>query len=492
MSTIQETSKILRSSKKKMNAEELRKEKIEEVVLTRKEKKTKAITEKRLTEEEKTIIDAEKARIDDVKAAEKAAREAAQAAREDERVAESKSAREQFYDIFKDFDDFQDFIHNQVCSGSSSTDRFCQYLDRINYETFTVNAPRGYSLFTVPTYITGGTDYPFFSAIKYIFSLIPHYNPAIITVGKTPQHTYMLILNRLIYYYNIHLLMNPKNPQLNGFRDTAGIVILVHGEYENYLTEQVKPVNAPIENLFICTKSSPGCVTWGTENIHYDQTITMMNNLINKKFVNFDEVAFSNIDRIKAQQAAECSRHHPMKAKMISRHLEENCHLLDKEKGRAMQHYINPNPHYYINKTYEVTDQTPKPDKIPDKSCYVIDLEVFSKQKSTDYHTRLKNSNILSSPYMISRIRVDRNNNMWFNLENIIDYCKDVLRKKTVFIYDRSCGGFKKTVPTEKIIERVDELARLGMGGGYSKKPTKRRNRKKSNASRKRKHRYVL
>lgn len=393
-----------------------------------------------------------------------------------EALKKAPTEEEMFFRIFHDYSGFMEFIKTEVCHKPFSTDHFCFCFKKLNPHFFSTGAPPGYSLYTaVDLELVERSDKPFFDSMKRVFSRIPHFKPSIVTENRTTEHLYMIMLDRLIYYYQIYTLMN--NNQLKGFSNTAGFVIYLHGAYPIYDAsneESIKNVKSPTENMFLCTKSSPGCFAYGypgsiLEDFENKNSSlwTMTNNLENKQYVNFDEVAFKPTKRSTDTTMAVC-------------------YLSDTKRGRAMEHYIHPNRNKYINKMYQ--------GKCVDGLCYVLNLEKFNMVRSDPHmkiEERLAFSNILEEPFIMSRRANYPDGTFILNLSDIVNYASDVLKKKNVFIYDRSCGVFDYTIvngedvlpPIEKVITRVEEYTREGFGKSRQKKRIVRKISKKNKRS---------
>jgi hypothetical protein len=394
--------------------------------------------------------------------------------------------KSQFVSRFVDYDSFMEFMNTVVCN--DTLDVFCKlFIDnRLNEGLFyflTEGAPVGFSLYN-STINVKYTHSPLFDSMKDIFSKIPHFNPSTLKYkGKASEHQYMILLDRLIYYYNIYILYNSFD--LNGFSNTAGIIIYTHGEYPDYDADNpdlVLTVTVPVENLFICTKSAPGCLSFDYGKLIYEDVENqdsslwiMTNNILEKKFVNFDEVVFRD---------GPCER-----TRIRSDMSHAFCYNEDKKRGRSMEHYISPSTKQYINKLYfgDLTDY----------KYYVIDLEKFHQVRDLpmSVEEKLENCSIINHPFMQSRLNVDiSKNGFYFYMKDIMDYCSEVLQKKNVFIYDMSCGATPGTQkledgtiilpPAEKIIYETYKFAIKGLGiskrNRHRKKSrrTKRRNKK--------------
>lgn len=390
-----------------------------------------------------------------------------------EALKEAPTEEEMFVRIFHDYSGFMEFIKTKVCHKPFSTDHFCFCFKKLTPHFFSTGSPPGYSLYTaVDLELVERSDTPFFDSMKIVFSRMPHFKPSIVTENRTTEHLHMIMLDRLIYYYQIYILM--KNNQLKGFSNTAGFVIYLHGSYPIYDVsnkKSIKHVKSPTENMFLCTRAAPGCFAYGYPGAiledfeNQDSSLwTMTNNLENKQYVNFDEMAF------KPKKYSDDST-------------MAVCYLSDTKRGRAMEHYIHPNRNKYINKIYQ--------GKCADGLCYVINLEKLNLTRSDPHmkiEDRLAFSNILEEPFIMRRRSNYPDGTFILNLSDIVDYASDVLKKTNVFIYDRSCSVFDHTLvngeillpPIEKVITRVEGYTREGFGKSRRKKKGVRKMRKMS------------
>jgi hypothetical protein len=300
----------------------------------------------------------------------------------------------------------------------------------------------------------------------------------------------MILLDRLIYYYQIYLLFNEN--KLEGFANSVGLAIYTHGSYEEYNVNDpiyIERVKAPVENMFICTKSAPGCITHDYGELIMDDFLNqdsslwvMSNNIEQKRYVNFDETVF---------RLGECERK--------KRRNDLNyafCYREDTKRGRSMEHYISPNSKRYIDKLYQGNRD--------DYKCYVINLETFYNIRDSPItlYEKIQRCSIIEDPYFKSKLTYSSDNKTFtFFLSDIMDYCSRVLQKTNVFIYDRSCGGTPGTrrvngiliyTPIEDVIRATNEFARQGFGIKKMKhhKRKSKKNRKSNRKTRRPTTRY--
>lgn len=387
---------------------------------------------------------------------------------------------------FTDFDDFIKFINDEICpvmgegeashelpSGTLHMDNFCSNKENFTFEYFTIDAPSGYSLFDIEESIYTGQEYPFYTAIKSIFSELPRF--------KLTERVriYMIIINRFIYYYQIYLLKK-QGKIIPGIDETTGIIIYTHGAYEGFSPSSILPIEEPLENVFICSKACPGTPAYAsktkviTDTEYTDSSLNvMLNNIDELGYVNFDQSVFRT--KYKGKGSGNCYK--------------RECKEFG--FGLEMQHYISPLTKSYINKSYEAMTE--------DMSIYVIDLEIYNTLVDNPDLTTLEiidQANIINqeSFHKITEEEEDGNFTYLFTLKDIIDYCKNIKQKPNVFIYDTSCGEIDdlrfnpaKTIRSHKVImSKVHELTGK-YGFGISKKKKKNNHYKKNKTYKKRK-----
>ena len=414
-------------------------------------------------------------------------------------TAENKTKERDSESIIRTFYDFEEFIaffNTQVCptggtqlpDGTFNVDDFCHKTSQqLTIDNFTTDVPPELSLLSIDPSIYETSQTPFYTAIKYVNTKIGRFKLTY------KLKNYMILLNRLIYYYNIFLLI--KNHKLNGFNDSTGIIIYSHGGYIKYDESDIVPLERPIENVFICNKATPGCATYSYDfiiesDIKYpNSTIHVMTDNIEKKgFVNFDQSVF-RIDVPDINPLDESRQTAKMVPSIIA-----NPHKNRRTFGIEMQHYILPRSDVYINKTYMGKDS--------DNTFFVFDLEELKKfYQDEETNIRTYGTNIFYHPYNILNLPLFQHKTITnkygrikihFNMKNIMDYCKEK-GKPNVFIYDTSCGviGDISQKDYEEIIIRVNQSVEKGFGRRLfrAKNKTKkaRKTHKKKNSQRKQK-----
>ena len=417
-----------------------------------------------------------------------------------------------FFRVFRDFPYFMGFIYGNVCetdanklsTGETLNDPFCGLEHHIIYTFFTTEAEKinpSYSLYRVPGSIKSMPN-PFYEAIKYVYARMPRFNPSNSKcVTSLCEHEYVVIFNRLIYYYQLFLIY--KEGKLRGFENSAGCIIMTHGGYEQYDETIIKDINeegtpSNLENLFICHKSSPGCIGLGGRE-HLGKPTSelnvMVDNMLTKGYVNFDQVIFqltfedtclmfenTAITKEELQQKYPefnsedinliyedvqkmvTTAHHQQKADCYdTQGYEVDNSLLEfKLQAKTLIHTILPNSKKYLNKTYQFSRYKKNGSySYIDDSHYAIDLQLFlSTDKSLPIHDRLDRASILHDPYfndifdirtMDKIIMGERNKKIKqrievidYKLKNVVDYYKTKYpHVENLFIYDSSCGGIE-------------------------------------------------
>jgi hypothetical protein len=361
---------------------------------------------------------------------------------------------------FFDFAEFIHFINNRVCpteghSLSRTTkkiiDKFCKNSDKFKLEYFTTNAPEHFSLLDIDETIYKDSTHPFYTAIKHIFSLLDRYELS------DDMRLYLIIINRMIYYYQIYLLF--KDHKLNGFADTTGIVIYVHGAYKSFDETQIKTVDTPLENVFICTKATPGVCSYDFGKLIYSDIANpdstpnvMINNIANDHFVNFDHSVY----RFNAVDKPGYTFDNVRKKSSNDPKTVADCYdLTQTHFGVEMQNYISPITTRYINKKFQ--------GNFNDHKCFVVDLELLSDFVSNlDVNIARFGQNFFMHPYNILNLKPFRDKITGylinFYMKDIIDYCVSK-GKPNVFIYDKSCGGIED-IPIDRSTETLSESLR--------------------------------
>jgi hypothetical protein len=353
---------------------------------------------------------------------------------------------ERFLSLFPDYPGFIEFLNNNLSAMSPlEYDLYYRHMSPLD---FTTRAPAGYSFLEIPRDATISSnvlglyeDYsirvypvldfrqPFYAALKYIFSIINHFSPSVEREGiKKSEQSYFIMLDRLIYYYNIY--NNIAN--LSNTEDTAVIAIFTHGGYMRYSDHESVSRDT---NLFICTKSSPGsfavnmCEAQNLFDLGSISKIseTMYRNIETNSFISFDKVILEHyevsIPRIQANPRIETNQF-----------------------AKSMQHYINPQIHRYKNKRYTT-----------DKMYHNVVLDVIEFGKmSGSAEDRISNLNLLSDPEFKKYMR-ERKDIEEFTLKNIINYYIYEKQKKNIFVYDFSCGSIDHEPPAD-IMKVADYL----------------------------------
>ena len=338
---------------------------------------------------------------------------------------EDMSTIERFLSLFPDYNELVAFLNTDL--KNMSPYEYELYYKHMTPLDFTTRAPAGYSFLEIPedatitnevlygierdiTHNVLGNERSFYRALKYIYSRINHFSPSIIREGlQKSEHSYFIMLNRLIYYYNIYLSFI-ENKLQNGFSDSAFIVINTHGGYTLYERYEYIP---PSKNIFMCTKASIGSLGFCrfTDSAYLYRTFAEM---FIKMYRDVERYSFISFDKIIIEEYKN----------IPNPHSQANPRIEVDEFAKSMQHYINPQKHKYIKKTYSTGN---------DEFNTVIDIETFIETHSID------DSNILNDRRM--RVCINPDNTKKFTLDDIVDYYFNVKRKTNIFIYDTSCGS---------------------------------------------------
>jgi surface protein len=401
---------------------------------------------------------------------------------------------------FFDFEPFIEFINAVVCPSTTyrlpppidqdTPDLFCSNRDKFTIEYFTINAPDGHSLLDVPEEKLG-MGFPFYEAIKYIFSKMRRYT----LPPKLKLH--MLIINRFIYYYNVYLLYNRVPQEIGNFDITAGIIIYTHGSYD-----QLEPTNIievdqsqSVKNVFICSKAALGCLSYDYGEIvksdlahPYSTPYAMINDITTNGFVNFDRSVFRY--NIPGVPSTDTPRNLSKTVSVVANCYDNSLNCFE----APMNHYIFPKTNSYLNKMYAATPH--------DNKCVVMDLEKLYQKGNALFSSTLSQSdidsvNILKDPFMHGRIReytdINGNINYGFYLQDIIEYCQHK-GKHNVFIYDKSCSKIGDISNNASIISKVSTLTQdYGFGKKRlhnSKRQTNKRKKPYKRTTNKRKKPY--
>jgi hypothetical protein len=353
------------------------------------------------------------------------------------RYPSNNSTDESFQITYPDYIGFKEFIDEYV--SQISPVEYRNYLSCLSPSYFTTISPTEYSFLNIPSNSPETLTYerPFYAAMLYIFSIMPHYSPSIVSESpeKLSEHSYFIYLNRLIYYYNIYL--NILTDTLKGFENSAVLVINLHGGYYTFDYVHNLPSNG-LKNVFICTKSAPGIYAYDSKCDTENKVYARRGNLYDKMF--------DSINQYKALSFDEISIH---AYKLNTFEVAANCRVLNKRMGTSMEHYISPRTNAYIEKEYR-TIMAPNESFPTDGSDSIIDIKVFGSLSTNDAQERLNNSNILLNSDFIRFINAQRDSNIIVRdnrlirakilLSSIIEFY-NTHGVENIFIYDTSCGA---------------------------------------------------
>jgi surface protein len=348
-----------------------------------------------------------------------------------------------FLSTFVDYMPFIEFINSFL--PEFSPNEYTAYYSKMSPLYFILSPPAEYRITerNIPVEVLR-TDprEPFYNALRYIFKIIPHFSPSSEVdprnTKSTSEHSYMVHINRLIYYYHLFHLFNLS--ELKGFENTGCVIIFTHGTHDNpkdTRTLDEPTANNKLENIFVCSKAAMGCIAYDSDAHLVDSAKD--GNLLDemcesiKRFssIPFDEIIFNYY------------------GSQDTKKISGNCRTNEYIFGGPMQHKIGPNNKGFINKTYTGS--------VEDSTIYIIDVETFCNVKEIHRNPmkRLTESNILLKPELnVKNLKIKNGKIIDFDVElsDIVNYYSKVLRKKNLFVYDRSCGSFKsEDYPEEPI-----------------------------------------
>jgi hypothetical protein len=380
-----------------------------------------------------------------------------------------------FISMFPDYLPFMEFVTGKICGDLK--DVFCNhYLGLLSPSDFTEKAPTPeMSFYSVPEeHLASST--PFLSAMKYIYTKINAYQPSIeqIEAKRSTEYSYFIKLNRLIYYYNVFNLLN--NNTLQGFENTAAVLIYTHGDYD--APDDITPIEPPLENIFLYSKAPVGfesfdtCTNIFTDVMDGEFMDQMYESINNNNFITFDNIVFKRNERCKYGPRSFA-----------------NCFIEQSEVGKARQHYIFPNTKVYLNKVLSSkSDGT-------DNRVYIIDLEELrrSKEEGLPIEAQLRRANLLEKPELLDMMdygfifKDEENENKVLDyrlkMSAIINYYSRVAGKQNLFIYDMSCGVTKDPRNMQEVIKKITES---GLGKNRKKRKTRKQSKKRMNKKTKR------
>jgi hypothetical protein len=339
---------------------------------------------------------------------------------------------EDFLATFTDYGPFMNFINDFV--RESSPNEYEAYYSKLTPLYFIFSAPDAYRITSdniPPEEFAKYPGDPFYAALRYVFSIIPHFAPSpardVRMKKSTSEHSYMIHLNRLIYYYNLFYLFSTD--KLKGFENTGCVCIFAHGTVDpthkvNLDGDSFEHHN--LENIFVCSKAALGCPTFDYN--HSPESAANDGELLDDMYEAMTSFASIPFDEIRSKLYG-CKDEYRTSA---------NCRNNIYALGGPMQHYIGPNIYGFIDKTFggSVTDST----------CYIIDVERFHQMKDSTPNPveRLNKSNLLmNSAVDVRKIKMENGKIMDFEiwLSDIVRYY-DAKGKRNLFVYDTSCGSF--------------------------------------------------
>jgi hypothetical protein len=339
---------------------------------------------------------------------------------------------EDFLVAFPDYGPFMNFVNDFV--REFSPNEYEAYYSKLTPLYFIFSAPDAYRITPDNIPPEESEKYPgdpFYAALRYVFSIIPHFSPSSAKDTRmkkfTSEHSYMIHLNRLIYYYNLFYLFSTD--KLKGFENTGCVCIFAHGSIDpthkvNLDGDSFEHHN--VENIFVCSKAAMGCPTFDFN--HSPEESANDGELLDDMYeamANYSSIPFDEIR----------SKLHGCKDEYRT---SANCRSNTYTFGGPMQHYIGPNIYGFIDKTFF--------GDIADNTCYIIDVERFHQMKDSTPNPveRLNNANLLmNSAVELKKIKMENGKIMDYEiwLSDIVRYY-DSKGKRNLFVYDTSCGSF--------------------------------------------------
>jgi hypothetical protein len=351
-------------------------------------------------------------------------------------ISRHQSEIDSFLSTFVDYPHFIYFINTFV--SDFSPNEYEAYYSKLSPLYFIYSSPTRYRITrdNIPVEVLKSNPRePFYAALRYIFKIIPHFSPSYERDHRNPkstsEHSYMVHLNRLIYYYNLLQLF--KDSDLKRFENTGCVVIFAHGSYivpiEKRNLEEEEGEGS-LENIFVCSKAAMGCfatcpVDMGAFSLNSARDGELLDDMYESINV-FSSVPFDEV---------LSKKYGSQDVRAVSGSCRSGNYLF----GGPMQHYIGPNKKGYLNKSYSGS--------ITDTTCFIIDVERFHDIKG-DYRKpldRLMASNLLMNPDVnVVDLQIENGKITSFNIQlsDIVDYYSNVVGKKNLFIYDTSCGTF--------------------------------------------------
>jgi hypothetical protein len=340
---------------------------------------------------------------------------------------------EDFLGTFVDYGSFMNFINDFV--REFSPNEYEAYYSKLTPLYFIFSAPDAYRITPdniPPEAFEKYPNDPFYAAMRYVFSIIPHFAPSVARDPRmkktTSEHSYMIHLNRLIYFYNLFYLFNEE--KLRGFENTGCVCIFAHGTMDpshKVFLDGDSFEHHNLENIFVCSKAAMGCPAFDYN--HSPEDAAHDGELLDDMYEAITSFASIPFDEIRSKLYG-CQDELRTSA---------NCRTKTYAFGGPMQHYIGPNIYGFIDKTYGGS--------ITDNTCYIIDVERFHQMKGTSASPveRLNKANLLmNSAVQVRDIRMENGKIMDYEiwLSDIVRYY-DAKGKQNLFVYDTSCGSFE-------------------------------------------------
>ena len=330
-----------------------------------------------------------------------------------------------FHAKFPDYRDFMtQFIHGHL--DYMAPNEYQNHYAHIGIPFFTSNAPEGYSFNDIPETELQDTDTPFYKGLLYLYSKIQIFDPSDeYSGGRCSEYSYSIYLNRFIYYYHLHIQIS--NNELEGLENTAGVLIMTHGQYLGDTDDQFHSLEdiegGRLQKMYICNKASVGCIAYGQHTDYTNQ-----NGFLSKMY--------------KSIESNFCVCFDDILEKKVNNRGNPDCRVKTNTLGTAMINRISPNTTRYINKEYIGNT---------DEFFGIIDLEKYHEAKKTfsGYSSNSINNSFNAANLIYDErlhktsMSVDAHGKITsftVELKDIINYYSKHTDKQTIFIYDSSCG----------------------------------------------------
>jgi surface protein len=388
-----------------------------------------------------------------------------------------------FTERYPDYIPFRDFLRTYLMAVAPK--EYQEHYVSIGPSFFLQQAPHGYSFNDIPSEIVQNQqDNPFFQGLKYIYSILPRFSPSPIaaTSDTCTEYIYSITVNRLIYYYNLWMATN--NEELEGFGNSAGIIILTHGVHpfvNDFVNLTPDNPSTPLKNLYICSKASLGCFSY---NMIFSKLLsTIRNQLASNMYYQIDTFGSFAFDEESLLPGFDRFPRSPLDFPQCRLHRGENA------LGDAMRNRIFPRVDGFLEKQFisvegeedyvlqmildvEKLEEVKKHYNIDDFFLIFLIGSSIRKQKQEQlisdikpYFKILRQANILFDPSLHvvkERARLNTKTKRYefdnvVTMSSIVDYYNRK-GKTNLFVYDGSCAEATELEPDRRTyIQTLDE-----------------------------------